>query len=281
MSQNQYGLPLAAPSTQTVLPVLTTSGNVVGFFPIASTTFAGTEKSFVLADGSVPITTVTLAPKNLTNVNDEQRVEQFMAAQWPEVEDGLTPWLGYTELVYSSVPNTLGFYSRWALTPTKMINFFGRGVYLDSLKFSLADFVNPSAASPGNPQVTTPQALRWATSIDMAAFDPNCAFFDFSWTTLFNAKFNPDTNTQNTGNFVVPQSISIQSNPAGGYFKASVVTGQGGQTISAGGGAVFDTIRILRLQDPPAGTYTFSFLVTMNTNGVVTSTPATLNLTVV
>lgn len=281
MSQTQYGLPLAAPSKQTVLPVLTTSGNVKGFFPIASTTFQGTETSFALTDGSVPITTVTLAPKVLTNVSDEQRVEQFMAVQWPEADDGLKPWLGYTDLVSSDIPNTLGFYSRWALTPTKMINFFGRGVYLNSLRFSLADFVNPPAAAPGNPQLTTPQALRWATSIDMAAFDPNCAFFDFAWTTLFNAKFNPDTNTQNTGNFVTPLSISIQSNPAGGFFKASVVTGQGGQTIYPGGGVVFDTIRILRLQDPPAGTYTFTFLVSMNTNGVVTSTPATLNLTVV
>lgn len=281
MSQNMYGLPLAASSKQTVLPVLTTSGNVVGFFPIASTTFVGTERTFALTEGAVPITTVTLAPKNVTNVYDEQRVEQFMAVQWPEVDDGLKPWLGYTELVRSNIPNTLGFYSRWALTPTKMINFFGRGVYLDSLKFSLSDFVNPAPATPGNPQVTTPQALRWATSIDMAAFDPNCSFFDFSWASLFNAKFNPDTNSQNTGNFVIPLSISIQSNPAGGFFKASVVTGQGGQTIYPGGGVVFDTIRILRLQDPPAGTYAFTFLISMNTNGVVTSTTATLNLTVV
>jgi hypothetical protein len=281
MSSTQYGLPLAVPSKQTVLPILTTSGSCVGFFPIASTTFAGTETSFTLSEGAVPITTVTLAPKNTTNVYDEQRVEQFMAAQWPEVDDGIMPWLGYTELVPSNIPNTLGFYSRWALTPTKMINFFGRGAYLNSIKFNLADFVNPSPAAPGNPQLTTPQALRWATTVNMAAFDPSCAFFDFNWVTQFNAVFNPDTNTQNTGNFVTPLNISIASNPAGGFFKASVVTGQGGQTIYAGGGVVFNTIRIIRLQDPTAGTYVFTFNISMNTNGVVTQTTATLDLTVV
>ena len=281
MSQNLYGQPLAAPSKQTVLPILTTSGNCVGFFPIASTVFQGTETSFALSEGAVPITTVTLAQRVQTNSAYDQRVEQFMAAQWPEATDGIMPWLGYSELVSSNIPNTLGYYSRWALTPTKMINFFGRGVYLDSLKFSMSDFVDPAPATPGNPQLTTPQALRWATTVNMAAFAPECAFFDFAWTTLFDTVFNPDTSPQNTGNFVIPQSISIASNPAGGYFKASVVTGQGGQTIYPGGGVVFNTIRILRLQDPPAGTYTFTFDVSMNTNGVVTSTTATLNLTVV
>ena len=281
MSQNQYGLPLTEPSVQTVLPILTTSGNCVGFFPIAQTTFEGTETTFTLTEGPVPITTVTLAPKNKTNVWDEQRVEQFMAAQWPEVDDAISPWGGYTELVSANVPNNIGFYSRWALTPTKMINFFGRGAFLDSMKFDMAKFVNPSAATPGNPEVTTPLALRWATTVNLASFEATCGFFDFNWATLFNAVFNPDENSQNTGNFVIPLSIAVESNPGGGYFKASVVTGQGGQTIYPGGGVVFNTIRILRLQDPPAGTYTFTFLVSMNTNGVVTETTATLNLTVV
>jgi hypothetical protein len=281
MSANQYGLPLNSPSVQTVLPIMTTSGNVVGFFPIARTTFQGTETTFTLTEGPVPITTVTLPPKNVTGVWDEQRVTQFMACQWPEVDDALEPWIGYTELVSSNIPNTLGFYSRWALTPTKMINFFGRGAYLDSLKFSMANFVNPGAASPENPNVTTPQALRWATTVNLAAFEQNCNFFDFNWATLFQAQFDPDPNVQNTGNAVIPLSISIASNPAGGFFKASVVTGQGGQTIYPGGGVVFNTVRILRLQDPPAGTYVFTFDVSMNNNGVVTQTTATLNLTVV
>lgn len=277
MSANQYGLALAAPSKQTVLPIVMPSGKVYGFFPIAETTFTGTETTFALTQGAVPITTVTLPPKNVTNVYDEQRVQQFMAAQWPAHTEGVQPWRGYEELVAADVPNTIGYYSWWSMPVTMWFKHFGRGVFLDSLKFSMSDFVYaPPSSTP--PVVTTPQVLTWATTLNAQAFATTCPYFDFNWVALFQAQFQMDPTQEGAG--VIPLSITTTGNPAGGYFKSSVLQGQGGQVIYPGGGAVFNTIRILRLQDPPAGSYTFNFNVSANINGAIETVPAVLNLTV-
>lgn len=279
MSSNQYGLPLTKPSKQLLLPIVLTSGRVAGFFPIAETTFAGTETTFALSQGSVPITTVTLAPKVSSNVYDENRVQQYMAAQWPEDLDGVFPWRGYEELVSADIPNTIGYYSWWSMPVTMWFHHFGRGSYLSAMKFNLDKYVTAPPSPPGPPDVTTPQTLEWATTMNLQAFTTDCAFFDFNWVALFDAQFVPDPQQQGSG--VVPLSIQTVSNPVGGYFKASVVTAQGAQTIVPGGGVQFNSIRILRLQDPPAGTYTFTFLITQNVNGAITTSNAVLNLTVV
>ena len=45
------GFPNSATTKQTVLPVITAFGTIVGFFPITSTTFTGAERVFALASG--------------------------------------------------------------------------------------------------------------------------------------------------------------------------------------------------------------------------------------
>lgn len=278
MSSNQYGLPLVAPSKQTLLPIVMPSGKVYGFYPIASHTFAGTERTFALTQGSVPITTVTLAPKNGTNVIGEQRVQQFMAAQWSANLEGVSPWRGYEELVDVAVPNNIGYYSWWSMPVTYWFHHFGRGVLWNSLMFNLSKFV-VATSNPTAPPVTTPAELRWACSMSAQAFATECAFIDFNWVSLFETQYPVDPNQVGSG--AIPLSISIVSNPVGGYFKASVLQAQGGQVIIPGGGAVFNTIRLLRLQDPPAGTYTFTFSISANMGGEILSSAATLTLTVV
>lgn len=289
-SKIQFGLALAQSSTQTILPIVTAAGRVVGFFPITETVFTGSETVFTLADGSVPITTVTLPPKNTSNVFNEGRVQQYMAAHWPEgpgtlstslvkspTYTDLKPWLGYTELVTGDIPNGLGYYSWWSMPETHWLNHFGRGVFIESLMFNMDKYPYSAPPSPSNPTVTTPQTLRWACTADLTSFQQDCAFFDFNWVTLFQAQFPVDTTQEGAG--LVPLSIATTSNPAGGFFKASVVQSQG-QAIIGGGGVVFNTVRILRLQDPTAGTYVFDFTISASENGSVVSVPVVLNLTV-
>lgn len=289
-SKIQFGLPLNQPSTQTILPIVLTTGRVVGFFPITSTTFTGAETTFALSQGSVPITTVTLPPKNVHNVYDEERIQQYMAASWPEgpgtlsntavtspAYSDLKPWLGYSELITGDNPNGLGYYSWWSMPEVHWINHFSRGVFIDSLIYSMTE----SAYVPSNPSappVTTPQTLRWATTVNLASFQLDCSFYDFNWVTLFQTAFPPD-NTQ-TGNGVVPLTIAVASNPPGGFFKASVVQSQG-QMVLPGGGATFNTVRILRLADPTPGTYTFNFTISATEQGQVLTVPAVLNMTIV
>jgi hypothetical protein len=276
MSSNQFGLALVAPSKQTLIPIMTTSGALYGFYPIADTTFAGTETTFTLSDGEIPITSVTLPPKNLTNVYDERRVQQFMVAQWPAVQDGVKPWRGYSEFVDVAIPNTLGYYSWWSMPVTSWFKHFGRGVYVNSLLFGMNKFLPSASPQQTPPDIVTPQTLQWACTQNLQAFTTDCAFIDFRWDLLFEAVQQSDPNQQ--GNTTIPLNITTTSNPAGGFFKASVVQGSGGQTIVPGGGVVFNTVRILRLQDPTAGDYVFNFAI-QDDQGQ--TTPAVLTLTVV
>ena len=278
MSSNQYGLPFTAPSTQTLLPIIMPSGRIYGFFPITQTTFAGTETTFELTEGPVPITTVTLPPKVSNNTYDEGRITQYMAAQWPADEEEQEPWIGYSELVSVNVPNNIGYYSWWSMPVTMWFHHFGRGQLWNSLMFNLSKYVTAPAGSPNPPDVTTPQTLYWATTQNLQAFSTECSFFDFNWVTLFETQYPADPSLQS--NAAVPLSIATTSNPTGGFFKASVLTIQGSQVIIPGGGAVNNTVRILRLQDPVAGEYVFDFTITANIGGDVVTVPVVLTLTV-
>jgi hypothetical protein len=119
--------------------------------------------------------------------------------------------------------------------------------------------------------------MRWACTSDLAAFSSNYSFIDANWWDLFNITLQ-QTPGYSPGQEIIPLTLTVTSNPAGGFFKASVVQAQGSQVIVPGGGAVFNTIRILRLSDPTAGTYDFTFSVADNLGN---TTPVTLTLTVV
>lgn len=301
-SRVTFGVTFPQPVKQTLLPIMTAFDRIVGFFPITSTTFTGTETSFTLASGEIPITSVALPPKNNTSFIDENRQQYFMVAYWPEGDGSLStgninslpwhadpdaptkvlttfrdlePWRGYAEFVDGAKPNGLGYYSWWSMPAVLWLHHFSRGVYLDSM---VNDMNNPIITPDPQPDPTpvTPQSLKWVCTASKESFLIDCAFFDFNWVTQFQVSYPQDQDQY--GNCRVPMSIEVVSNPPEGYFKATVV--QSVQTIIAGGSAVFDTIRILRLEDPTAGDYTFNFNIKLSNNGVAVTLPVTLTLTV-
>jgi hypothetical protein len=274
MSQIQFGLPLNSPSTQSLLPVLDQYGKSMGFFPIASHTFTGAETTYALASGSVTITTVTLPPK-IQNSSNISRVPQYMAAVYTPAQVSLKPWLGHTEFVSSAIPNNIGFYSWWSMPTSGWFQHFGEGVYLESFQFNMNKYVYAAPAGQGNPTVSN-GALRWACTVNQQAFQTNSSFVDFNWVDLFAAAIKEKAGS--VGQAVIPLSITTTANPAGGFFKASVVQAQGAQVTYPGGVQMFNTIRILRLADPTAGSYVFTFNVTDDQNN---TTAVTLTLTVV
>jgi hypothetical protein len=274
MSKIQFGLPLTAPSTQTIIPILDTYGKAFGFFPIASFTFEGSETTYELPDGTVAITTVTLPPK-VTNSYDMNPVSQYMAAVYSPLQTPLQPWLGFKEFVNAYSNQSVGYYSWWSMPTSGWLQHFGYGTFIESLKFNMDKYVYAAPAGQGAPTVTD-ATMRWATTSNLAAFSSG-SFIDFNWLQLFNATLQ-QTPGYTPGQEVIPLSISTVSNPAGGFFKASVVQAQGAQIIVPGGAAMFDTVRILRLADPTAGTYLFDFAVSDNLGN---TTPVTLTLTVV
>jgi len=260
-TNNKLGLPLVQPSAQTLLPIICGgNGNIQGFYPITKTTFTGSETSYTLSDGPVPITTVTL-PQKVSDGTGTQGVPQYMAAVWPDDEEHDRPWIGYSDFVPIGAVGYLGADHKM---PTQgWGTAYYLGTLVTNLKFNMDELVPiPPTTTP--PSVT-PATLRWVTSVEAVSLDSQCPFIDFNWVTLFKAS-SPN---------VDPLRIDVISNPAGGFFKSTLVANP---VVSPLGGTYFDTVRLIRLLPAPAGTYTFQYAVTDTQNNV---TQVTLTLTVV
>lgn len=253
---NQYGLPLASNSVQTVLPAMDESGRVYGFYPIASTTFTGSETTFTLPDTEVPVKSVTVDPGH--------SVTQYMAAVWPiGLAHNYKPWEGSA----SFVTNSEGYY-RWYSMPTQgWVTHFGAGTLIKALNQGMtSSYSAPSSAAP----VAASAAMEWTASIDYSALYGDQRFFDFNWMTVFAAKSS-----------LSPVRIVVLSNPAPiapstvSPLKATVV----GTPVPTNNGPVYDTVRILKLGEEglDQGEYVFTFRV-YDDRGQ--STPVTLTLTV-
>lgn len=275
MSSLIIGKPFAAAIDHTILPVaeLVTSSRrpgsgdirIVGFFPIASTSFDGNETTFNLNSGAVNVTSVHLPPDYT-----KERASEFMIA-WYDVDDARhEQWRGHPSFVSAA---DSGFYSRWILAETSVTQRQGNGTLIGSLVKGLdvTTYVPPS--SPTAPTAAN-GSLRWAVSISLVDLD--CAFFDFNWVDLFNAK--PPVGVVPAG--LTGLAIVPTSQPAGLPFKSTVV-----QTsmIGANNTLIYNTVRIIKLQQAVApDDYTFDFSIGYtNEQGITASTPVTLTLTVV
>lgn len=255
---NIYGQPLAANSTQTILPALTKDGRVRGWYPIAQTTFDGTEVAFTLPDMDVPLSTVT--------VDSTSGLKQFMAAVWPAD----LPWNEFPWASASLVSPSDGYYRWWSLPTSTWFLHFGNGLFLDSLSSSLDRAGAAALPAPGAPTVSTPKTLNWQASVEYAALNGNCSFFDFNWVQLF-------TSTGET----VPLRIEILTSPAPiGTATTPPLLGRviGIPTAIGKDSVLYDTIRVVKNADTiPPGTYTFTCAIYGETG---LSANVTLNIVV-
>lgn len=260
-TDNMLGQPLAAPSTQTILPVICGgNGNLRGWLAIASTTFDGTETSFTTSDGPVAITTVTL-PSLVVNDDLKHRVHQYMAAVFPDDQEHLRPWLGYTAFVGVDESQ---YAMQWFMPAVGQGYRLNVGPLFTDLTVRMdADAGTPPSA-PGAPSVTS-GTLKWSASISMNDLVNGCNFIDFNWVTLFKASAQDNQ----------PLRIDIVSNPASGEFKTTIVPYP---SIVGAGDVEFNTLRIIKLKPVAAGAYTFNYNV-VDQQGQ--ATPVTLTLTIV
>lgn len=254
---NQYGLPLTATSTQTILPAMTEDGVVRGWYPITQTTFDGSETSFVLPDCTVPLKTVT--------VDSDSPLKQYMAAVWPV---GL-PFNSFPWASNSLVSPVDGYFRMWSLPTSTWMLRYGKGLFLDAITSSLNRAGAAVPTPPGAPTVSTPQARTWQASVSAQMLTGDCSFFDFNWVTLF-------TSTGET----VPLRIEVVSNPApiAPAVTAPMLAKVIGIPTAVNGGVLYDTIRILKNADAlPPNTYAFTFNI-YGEAGIAAT--ATLNLTI-
>lgn len=259
-TSNKLGLPLSIPSKQSILPIICGHDSLIqGFFPIAVTTFDGTETSFTVDGNPVAITTVTLP----TKVDDGTGfgVKQYMAVVYPTEQKLERPWLGYSTFTPDDDAQYMG--ARHVMPTQGWKTQYYLGPLVTNLLVGMADDVfNPQVINPPTVQNGT---IRWVASMDTNPTGLDCGFFDFLWTDLFKASTNG----------IDPLMLEIVSNPAGGFFKSTLVPSP---VVSPLGGTFFNTVRIIRLLDTPPGNYVFTYKVTDTKNQ---TTNCQLTLTVV
>lgn len=248
-TNNKLGAGLTAPSTQSILPVLCGgNGQLLGFYPIASTTFDGTETSFTLSQGDIKITSVKLPPR--VNDGSGYGVVEYMAAYFDGPTDLRTePWLGYQEFISN---NDLGYRMQWYQPTVGSGYVLTRGIFLSALEVSMDQ-------TPYVPDVPVPPTggnatIYWKAKLGLNAAQYECAFFDFNWVVLFNAK------TEGRHN---PMRIEFISNPPGGEFKSTLVAFP---SATVDGDIEFNTVRVVRLKDAAPGDYPFVYKVTDRNN---------------
>jgi len=275
MSTLILGQEFASPVTQTILPVAeiitgsTRNGNVasaciVGFYPLSPTEFTGLETSVALASGQVATTSVRLPAAN--GVQPE-----YLVARFSNHEANQEAWRGHPSFVPA---DAAGYYSDWIM-PASLITYrHGLGVLVGALVNGLDVYTwsTPSAAVP--PQADN-GALQWAASVSLTD-DLDCAFFDFNWVDLFQAKPPAGVTIEGlTGLAIVPTT-----QPAGLPFKSSVLQHP---MIGPNNTTIYNTVRIIRLAQTIApDDYAFGFTIAYtDAHGRVASTAVTLTLTVV
>lgn len=258
----------ASPVPQTLLPIIIKqTGQCYGYYPIASHNFVGTETTYALSDGSVPVSKVTMPVRN--SDGHGFWVKEFMAVVYDWSEEAARPWEGHASWIG---PSATGYYTFWSMPTTTWHRRHSNGVLFDSFRLGMATFP-PSAPDTPTPPDGSNGKIFWACSLSQASVQQECAFFDFPWMDTFNSSLPADKQ-----GLLIPQSITVLTNPTGGEFKATLVTGFGGQTVYPGGAVVFNTIRILKLADPAPGDYVFTFRITAQNQ---LTTDVTLTLTVV
>lgn len=259
-TSNKLGLPLKQPSKQSMLPILCGHDSLIrGFLPIAVYTFDGTETSLTIDGIEVPITTVTLPP--VVSDGTGTRVEQYMAIVYPTEVQLQRPWIGFTQLVLDDEAQYLG--AKHVMPTQGWKTRYYLGPLVTNLMIGMANdtYVPPVQTPP----TVVPATLRWVASMKTNPTGLDCQFFDFNWVDLFKASTTD----------IDPLSITIVSNPTGGYFKSTLVPTP---VIAPLGGVQYNTVRIIRLAEAPPADYVFTYKITDTNNQ---STNATFTLTVV
>lgn len=263
MSSTVYGTPVASAITQSILPVMLDTGKIVGFYLLSAPIVysPGTPPPVILSNGTINPKTVNPPAMGNDGSFENFRLSQYVAAVYPQAQENSVPWTGFTEFVRN---DNSGLFAQWSLPTIAPGLRTGLGTLLTSIKVNMNTAYTPPAA-PGNPSAVSGQ-LRWATALDVTSANLESGFFDFNWYALFQAAYVGAN----------PLRITTLTNPAGGQFKASIVSASG-MSILPGGAAIFDTIRIIKLNNAPAAAYVFTFAIT-DTNNLTTNVTLTLNV---
>lgn len=257
---NQYNIPLQSDSTQTILPILTEDGRVHGFYPIVETVFNNTQTSYTTSDDVVvPLKVVTV------DANPTMRaVTQYVAAVFPVgLPVNYIPWAS-VDLIDAAD----GSYRWYSLPSQGWVLHFSKGLCMDAIQNNLA----PTVVAPVAPTAPTAEdgTMEWRASLDYQAMLGDCAFFDFNWMTVFQAKSTSGVDPLRIQVLSNPEPIAPATVPP---MKATVL----GIPQASGDGVIYNTIRIMRLSELVPGDYEFNFRV-LDTAGLYTDVLFTLTI---
>ena len=286
MSTNKlsFDLPLAAPITQTIVPVVSNpTGIIYGYYIIAATTFDGSERELALDPVPVPITTVSLPTfgrihggKELIGGLTGSAVQQYMAVVYPDNElvschagrqVQSAPWLAHDNFFSVSDSGYSHMFSQALYTFKDRLTL---GNLITSLVYGMDSVNNPASnTNQPVPPVASNAEFSWYAQIQEDALLSECPYFDFNWVGLFQ------TSAKQTGNLATPITITNLDVPTG--FKVFTVAHP---TVIAGSDVTFDTLRVM-ITNPSLidkdGPSVFQFAVSTNQG----TTMVELQLTVV
>lgn len=277
MSSNtvQFGLPLETPIKQTLIPVveiINSTTLIHGYFPIAVTEFDGSETTVTIDGSPVAIQSITL-PDGIEPTGG-YHPHQYMAATYSFDDAKSRPWIGYPSWVGN---DKIGFSSRWVMPNGQYDNNYVYGPLIGSLMISFDRYTTVAGGTPTpppDPDVTDGSYTWYA---ELPNYSQRCSFFDFNWMDTLQAKPLPGM----IPGSVIPLRIEVVSNPAGGEFKAAILTDQPAVFLGPNAQPMYNTIRVLRMVATAAsGDYVFQFRVYQLIDGVETASDVEFTLTV-
>ena len=275
--KTEFGLPLVAPVTQTLLPVVvmrTSVADVVGFVPVASTEYTQGEFSTVLlgdpslGEAEYTIGSVTIPQKDQNEHSHLCPPKQFVAVLFAPEEASKRPWLGINNFYSAS---TSGFSSYWnAPSSNRARANWTFGPLVGSLVINAAQYTTVIEDSVPTPGVDD-GVLSWTASVDRGA-NHACSTLEFDWLTVFNAEVTAGKLPMDA----VPLVLQVVSTPE--EFSAKL---NPNPVIVPKFGKVYNSVRITReRQEIEAGDYTFEFLIHHNTKNGTASKSVELTLTI-
>lgn len=276
-----FGAPFAAPVEHTVLPVgirFQDSVRLLGYIPIASTEFDGTETTFDLGgtNGSVPVISVT-KPRYYKDPSNSRYLDEtleYMAVLYDRSTEYIRPWLG----ISSFIPGfKSGYYTRYINTSIEHAQILTEGNLVGSLRVGMASADTTPPPAPVAPEGQN-ATLRWNAALNLASLPSGSEMFDFQWVPVFQSSLPVIEGSAPTQ--VIPLSIEITSQPTNREFVATIV--QSALSYVGQGLPMNHAVRIIKLASTvPPGNYIFGFRISANYDGTVLTKDVTLTLEIV
>lgn len=235
---------LDSPIRQSLLPCLSRRGIIYGCVVIDPTIFDGELLTLDIGGFDYDLFVVNV-PQRVFDESNLQ-VRQYVALVFEDEVLHTKPWEGIPGFLDAKE----GSYATIVVNTTAVLHRNSAGLVGEGLLYGLS-LPGAKSSVPEVPEIEATPVVFAATVNSKVMFE-SLNYFDFDWMLLFKKK-SPLT----------PIRLQIDSNPAGGVFKAVLVAPSGREPV-------LSTVRVVCISEgaPPPSLYVFRFTVTCKEGSV-------------